>query len=380
MLNLHADNWFPEIQDEAVQFFNSQQEALKYIEQYDKIPKQIYEHFSNKGWFGILTEKRYGGIGLDEYAYAGLLRKIASFSSGLALNYAVHQVCLLKGIQYFGSNQLKEEVLPKASSGDKLFALCITEPGAGSDLSGIKTFAQRIEGGYSINGTKTLIVNAEYADYLLVAAIEDLVNPKKTMSLFIVENSPSNELYFEKINSLGNKGAALRKVHFRNVYVPEHHVLGNKGEGFKLLLNQIELDRIGGVVVALGIAEAAFQTALEYSKERKQFGKRIADFQGISFMLAEMASEIKVIDSLANSMLYEYKQGIQNSSTYSIGKLIAAKSVEKVTSMAIEICGGIGYTTKMPVERYYRDSKSVALGGGTIQIMKNIIGSQLLKS
>ncbi|MBY0404253.1 MAG: acyl-CoA dehydrogenase family protein, partial [Cyanobacteria bacterium] len=282
-------------------------------------------------------------------------------------------------IYSFGNEAQKRKYLPDIASGKKLAAYGLTEPNAGSDSGGTETTATRSGDKYLLNGAKIFITNANYAETFIATALTEKGVGTKGISAFIFEKNTPGFSLGSKDEKLGMRGSDWGSLQFDNAEIPAENLLGEEGKGFKYFMKTLDSGRISIGALGLGIAQGALDKALQYSKERRQFGKAISEFQAIQFMLADMAMEIEAARHLVYHAARLRMAGLPFSSEASMAKLFASEVAMKATSQAVQIHGGYGYTKDFPVERYFRDAKLCEIGEGTSEIQRMVIARNLIQ-
>jgi alkylation response protein AidB-like acyl-CoA dehydrogenase len=331
------------------------------------------------GLLGINVPESYRGAGLDSISAAIAMEELGWADGGTALVIAAHNGLGCAPIATFGNEDQKQKFLPPAASGSgKLAALALTEPGAGSDLQGIETQAIREEDEWIISGSKMWITNAGDSDYIIILARSRSGRDSKSMSMFIVP-SYSPGLHIdppEKKMGLGSSHS--NAISLEQVRVPKENLLGKEGDGLKQTLITLDGGRISIGAISVGIAQAAFEEATRYAKERKTFGKPIAEHQAIQWMLADAATEIHAARMMVYYAAWLKNQGESFTKAAAMAKLFATEMAERVTRNAIQVHGGYGYSREYPVERLYRDARLMTIGEGTSEVQRIVIARNVL--
>lgn len=341
-------------------------------------PMDIFKRMADLGLFGITVPEEYGGAGVDCYAYSIIMEELSKGYSAVADQCGlVELICTL--LTRYGTREQKEHYLRKTMTFESLVAYCITEAEAGSDVSGIKTTAAETKTGWSLSGSKLWINNGPIADIGVVLARTDPEKGHRGMSIFIVDLNAKGVTRGPKEHKMGQRASQVGALFFDNVHIPREALLGELNRGFYMMMGVLEKGRVGIGALAVGIAQAGLEAALEYSQTRKQFGSHISDFQGIQWMLAQMAMEI----SAARALVHKAAVMLDNQSTAtaacSMAKCFASDVAVRQTAEAVQIFGGSGYIQGYEVERLYRDAKITQIYEGTNQIQRTIIARQLLK-
>ena len=348
------------------------------IDKSDEYPWDIFELFHKEGILTMMVPEEYGGGGVNLTTSCLVAEEVAKGSAAVCLMVVVQGVGPI--FLSLGNQSQKRIYLPKIMDG-KIVGLGVTEPGAGSDPGSMKTRAERQGNHYIINGTKSLITNGPIADICFVFAVTRDGSESKGISAFIVEKSFPGFKAGKKEDKMGFRGNLTSDLIFENLVVPCENILGKEGEGFKLLMNEFNKLRSMIAAMALGIAEGALEYALQYAKERMQFNKPISEFQGIQFMLSDMATLIEASRGLiygATSMIDKNDTSPDNRKYVSMAKYFSSDMAMKVTTDAVQILGGYGYMRDHPVERMMRDAKLTQIFEGTSQIQKIIVSRCLL--
>ena len=344
-----------------------------------EFPTDWVELYRELGLFGIPFKPEYGGISGSALTLAVAVEELSKVDATAGLILAVQA---LGGYPFnvAASEEQKQKWIPKMASGEHLAAYALTEPGSGSDAAAMKTRAVKKGNSYLLNGSKIFITHGNVADVVVVFAVTDAAAGSRGTSAFIVERK-SDGFTSKKIkDKLGIRGSDTAELYFDDVVVPEENRLGAEGEGFKIALRVLDRSRPGVGAQALGIAAGALDYAAKYAKERQQFGHAIADFQGIQFMLADMATQVEAARGLvyhASSLIDDGSPGVTSMSA--MAKLFASDTAMRVTTDAVQILGGYGYIKEFPVERMMRDAKITQIYEGTNQIQRVVIGRHLLK-
>ena len=363
-----SKNWNPEIKESFKEFYTTEMRK-RVIEIEDKgfVDTDIFKKMAENGYFNASGEN----LPADIFDFAAVLKEVAKVSGSWALAYHINILSSYAISTAVQDKDIKEKYLKAIKEDGKVCAFALTEPAHGSDLSSLDTKITEHDKAYILSGDKKYIVNGINAELFIVAGQkEDAV-----YTLLVDKEENPQGITVKKLNALGVKGSGLASVNFSNVYAGEGNVIGRK---LVDVLNLINFDRIGSIIMALGMAESAFEKALSHIRQRKQFGKSIGDFQGVQFIVAEMASSLKIIDHLVDLTLRDFSRNEVNVLSLSINKLECTRLMEEIVSKSIDLMGGSGYLEEFEVARIYRDSKSVAIGGGTREVLKNLIGKQMV--
>lgn len=342
-------------------------------------PKTILQKMGELGLMGIPISEEYGGAGMDFMSYIIAINEISKVSPTLGVILSVHTSVGTNPIVYFGTEEQKRKYVPKLAAGKNLGAFCLTEQSSGSDAASLKSKAVAVkEGGqYRINGSKVFITNGGEADVFIVFASTDPQKGSKGISAFIVEKGTTGLIIGKDERKMGLHGSSTVQVTFEDMKVPAANLLGKEGEGFKIAMANLDAGRIGIAAQALGIAEGAMEHAVRYAKSREQFGKPIAEQQGIGFKLAEMATSIEASRLLVYRAAFLRSQGLKSGKEAAMAKLFASRTAVEVAIEAVQVFGGYGYTTDYPVERYFRDAKVTEIYEGTSEIQRMVISKSL---
>ena len=349
------------------------------IDEEHRFPEENVAKMQELGFFGIPFDEEYGGIGLDTLTYVLCVEELSKCCASTGVIVSAHTSLCADAINKFGSEEQKEKYLVPLASGEKLGAFALTEPDAGTDASGQKTVAVKDGDEYVLNGTKIFITNAGHADTYVVVAMTDKSQGTKGISAFIVEKGMPGFDFGTKEDKMGIKASSTMELVFRDCRVPAENMLGEEGKGFKYAMQTLDGGRIGIAAQALGIAEGALNKAIKYVKERQQFGRPIAKFQNTQFKIAEMAIEIEAARHLVYKAATLKDAGENYSVAAAEAKLKAARTAMDVTTKAVQLFGGYGYSKEYEVERMMRDAKITEIYEGTSEVMLMVVGGALLR-
>ena len=347
-------------------------------ERNSQFPSNIINKLADLGFLGHFVPEEYGGSNLDFLSYIVSIEEISKACASTAIIVSAHNSLVCSPIIEFGTKEQKLKYLPELSNGNNLGCFALSEPEAGSDAASIKTTATKEGDYYILNGTKSWITNGSEADIAIVFAFTD--KPKKTrgISSFIVDlNTPGVQIGKAE-HKLGIKASSTTQIIFDNCEIPKENLLAKEGEGFKVAMKTLDGGRIAVAAQAVGISQAALESAIKYSKERRSFGESISNFQGIQFMIADMTTKIEAARLLTWKAATLKSLGQKYTKQSAMAKLYAAETAMWVTTKAIQIHGGNGYTTDFPVERYFRDAKVTEIYEGTSEIQRIVIARQTL--
>jgi acyl-CoA dehydrogenase len=358
-------------------FANS--EIAPFVEKMEQgeFPREILRKMGELGLMGIPVPEKYGGSEMDFVSYIIAINEISKVSATVGVILSVHTSVGTNPILYFGSEEQKQKYLPKLASGEYLGAFCLTEPSSGSDAASLKTRAVRNRDHYLLNGSKVFITNGGEADIYIVFASTEPKLGTKGIAAFIVEKGTPGLVIGKDERKMGLHGSRTVQLTFENMRVPVENLLGVESEGFKIAMANLDVGRIGIAAQALGIAEAALTAATDYAKGRQQFGKPIAAQQGVGFKLADMATNVEAAKLLIYRSADMRAKGLKCGQEASMAKLFASKTAVEVTTEAIQVFGGYGYTEDYPVERYFRDAKVTEIYEGTSEIQRIVISKYL---
>ncbi|HDD64529.1 MAG TPA: acyl-CoA dehydrogenase [Firmicutes bacterium] len=345
----------------------------------ETFPWDIVEVMAQSDLFGVFIPEEYGGMGFGVFELCLVIEELSRICGGIALAYAGTALGTFPIIM-FGNEEQKKKYLPPIARGEKLAAFAVTEPEAGSDITTLSTTAKKEGDYYILNGTKQWITNGGEADIYVVIAQTDKSKGARGSTAFILEKGMEGFEFGKKEKKLGIRASATRELIFNNCKVPKENVLGREGMGFLITIKNFDTSRPGVAAQALGIAQGAYEAALEYAHQRKQFGQPISSFQAIQHMLADMATLIEAARALIYQTAKMIDSGAKNYSKESaMCKLFASDVAMKVTTDAIQIFGGYGYMKDYPVEKMFRDAKITQIYEGTNQIQRNVIALELIK-
>jgi butyryl-CoA dehydrogenase len=350
------------------------------IDASDEFPDDLFRRMGELGIIGLPFPEKYGGAGCDYMSLVIALEEIARVSGSMAITLDAQTSLFCEPVYLFGTEAQKETYLTPAARGEKIGAFGLTEPQAGSDAGATSTRAVRDEASneWIINGQKIFITNGSIADYVVITAKTDPEAGARGISAFIVERGTPGFEPGRDEKKMGLKGSVTSELFFEDCRIPAENLLGKENEGFKQFLTTLDAGRVAIAAMAVGLAQGAFDKALAYAQERQQFGRTIAKFQAIQWMLAEMATDIDAARLLVNRAAEMRAQGERFTKEAAMAKLFATEMSERVCYKAIQIHGGYGYVREYEVERMYRDQRLCAIGEGTNQIQRLVIARQIL--
>ncbi len=342
-------------------------------------PFAVIKKAGELGLTGAIFPEELGGAGLGYIEYAIIIEELARVDPSVALIIAAHNSLCTNHIYLAGNEEQRRRYIPKLAKGEWIGCWSLTEPEAGSDAAGTRTTAVHKNGNWILNGGKTFTTNAQYADVCVAMAVTDRSASQHGISAFILEKDAPGFRVGKKENKLGMRASATGEVLFNDCHLAESQLLGKQGEGFVDSLRVLDGGRISIAALALGTAQGAFDAALKYSKQRKQFGRFISEFQAIQHKLADMATDIEAARWLVYSAGAKKDAGKRVTKESAMAKLFASEMAVKVADQALQIHGGYGFIKDYPVEKFYRDVKLCTIGEGTSEIQRLVIARQLLK-
>ncbi|CAA9478310.1 MAG: Acyl-CoA dehydrogenase, short-chain specific [uncultured Segetibacter sp.] len=343
-----------------------------------EFPLEVFKKLGELGLMGILVPEEYGGAGLSYFEYNAAIQEISKVCGSIGLSVAAHNSLCTGHILLFANDEQKRKYLPKLAAGDFLGAWGLTEPNTGSDAGNMKTTAIRKGDEWVLNGTKNWITHGISGDVAVVIARTGEPRTSGNSTAFIVERGAPGFSGGKKENKLGMRASETAEMIFDNCRISDLQRIGEVGDGFRQAMKVLDGGRISIAALSLGIARGAFEAALQYSKERYQFDKPISSFQGISFKLADMATEIEAAELLTQQACDLKIRGKKMTLQAAMAKYYASEAAVKVSAEAVQIFGGYGYTKDFPVEKFYRDSKLCTIGEGTSEIQKIVIAREVL--
>lgn len=342
-------------------------------------PKEVLHHAGSMGFMGVLVPETYGGAGLGYFEYTAIIEEISKIDASIGLSIAAHNSLCTNHILQFGSEEQKHRWLPKLAAGEWIGAWGLTEHNTGSDAGGMNSTAVRDGDDWIINGTKNFITHGSSGDIAVVVVRTGKKGDSHGMTAFAIERGTPGFYAGKKENKLGMRASETAELVFDQCRIPDENRLGEVGDGFIQSMKILDGGRISIAALSLGIARGAYEASLKYSSERIQFGKPINSFQGISFKLAQMATDIEASELLMHKACYEKNLGRRMTKISAMCKLFASETCVRVANEAVQIFGGYGYSKEFPVEKYLRDSKLCTIGEGTSEIQKVVIAKQILK-
>jgi alkylation response protein AidB-like acyl-CoA dehydrogenase len=342
-----------------------------------EFPTEIFKQLADMGMMGLPFDEEYGGAGADTVSFAIVTEELSRACASTGITYSAHISLGGAPINLFGTEEQKHKYLTPICTGESFGAFGLTEPNAGSDAGGTQTHAKEYGDDFIINGSKVFITNASHAKQLAITAITGMKDGKKEVSAIIVPTDAEGFTIIDNYEKMGLNASNTTELVLENVRVPKENLLGKRGEGFRQFLVTLDGGRIGIGAMAVGVAQAAFEKALKYSKERKQFGKPLSDFQITQFKLADMAMKIELARTMVHKAAWLKDQGRAFTKEASMCKLYASEIAMQVADQAVQIHGGYGYMKEYEVERYMRDAKLLEIGEGTSEIQRMVIARHL---
>lgn len=378
---------------DSIHLSESEKDVLKYVTQFAQnevkplareidtnmtVPKKIIDRMNELGLFASYIPEEYGGAGLSFSFLVRVIEELSKACPSTALVLDGALTLFAEPVLMFGSDELKKKYLSKVAKG-AVGGLALTETSAGSDAAAIKTTAEKKGDKYVINGNKTFISNGGIAEFFVVDTVTDKSKGYKGITTFVVDTGTPGFEIGREIRKMGIRGSSTVELSFNNVEVPESNMVGKLNEGFKVVMETLDAGRIGIAAQALGIAQTAFDEALDYIKGRKQFGKNLSEFQGLKFLIADMATQLEAARILTYRAADMWTAGEDTIRISSMAKLSASDMAMRVTTDSLQLFGGYGFTTDLDAERHMRDAKITQIYEGTNQIQREIIARELLK-
>jgi len=356
-----------------------QQQAILEWDEAQAFPVDIFKEMGALGLMGVLVPEEYNGAGQSYLEYVTAISEVAKHCGAIGLSMAAHNSLCTGHILQFGNESQKRKYLPKLATAEFIGAWGLTEPNTGSDAMNMKCVAKKEGDHWVINGTKCWITHGKSGDVAVVIARTGDVRDSHGMSAFIVERGTPGFTAGKKENKLGMRASETAEMIFDHCVVPAENMLGQEGDGFIQAMKVLDGGRISIAALSLGIAKGAYEAALKYAKEREQFDQPIANFQGISFKLADMYTQIEAAELLTMQAADMKNRGVKMTKEAAMAKYYASEVAVRVANEAVQIFGGYGYTKDFPVEKYYRDAKLCTIGEGTSEIQKIVIAREALK-
>lgn len=378
-MNFQADELTNQVAQTAREF--ALQHIKSHVMEWDEaqvFPIDVFKELGKLGMMGVLVPQEYGGAGLGYFEYNAIIQEISKVCGSIGLSVAAHNSLCTNHILSFGTEAQKKQWLPKLATAEWLGAWGLTEPNTGSDAGNMKTTAVKEGDHWVLNGTKSWITHGKSGDVAVVICRTGEPRTSGNSTTFVVERGTPGFTAGKKENKLGMRASETAEMIFDNCRIPDSNRLGEVGDGFRQAMKILDGGRISIAALSVGIAKGAYEAALQYSQERYQFDKPIASFQGISFKLADMATEIAAADLLIWQCCDRKQRGEKVTKEGAMAKYYASEIAVKTANEAVQIFGGYGYTKDFPVEKYYRDAKLCTIGEGTSEIQKLVISREVL--
>jgi len=374
------DPQYKEIRDMAAKFADSEVAPIAAeIDHKGKIPEALVAKLAENGFMGIYIPEEYGGSGMDYMSYSIIVEELSRACASTGVLVSAHSSLATWPIIQYGTEDQKKKYLPKLASGEWIGCFCLSEPNAGSDAASLTTYAEDKGDHWEINGTKNWITNGKEAKLAIVFAKTRKTEDHKGMSCFIVETSTPGFQVMKEEDKLGIKGSSTTQIVFEKVKVPKENLLGKMEKGFSIGLATLDGGRIGIASQALGIGEAAFRYARRYATERVQFGKPISELQAIQFIIADMSTKLAASRLLIANASWKKDNGESYGKEAAQAKVFASEAAMWITTKAIQVLGGNGYTKEFPCERYFRDAKITEIYEGTSEVQRLVIAANEFK-
>jgi alkylation response protein AidB-like acyl-CoA dehydrogenase len=377
-----------QLNDEQLQLRKSvrefaEREIAPHVMEWDEaaqFPMEIVKELGRLGLMGIVFPSEYGGAGMGYMEYAMAIEELSRVDGSVGIIVAAHTSLCSNHIYLAGNEAQKQKYIPKLATGEFIGAWGLTEPNSGSDAGGARCSAVRKGNHWTLNGTKTFITNGSYADVYVVVAVTDKTSGTHGLSAFVVEKGTKGFRPGKKENKLGLRASDTSELIFEDCEIPLDHLLGKEGDGFIDAMRILDGGRISIAALGLGMAQGAYESALKYSKQRKQFGKTISEFQAIQWKLADMATEIDAARLLTQRAAWLKDNDMKTTLESSMAKLYTSEVAVRAANEAVQIHGGYGFIKDYPAEKFYRDVKLCTIGEGTSEIQRMVISRQILKS
>jgi alkylation response protein AidB-like acyl-CoA dehydrogenase len=360
----------------------AEREMLPHVLKWDEechFPAHVVKELGKMGVMGMIFPAEYGGAGLGYVEYVLAIEELSRVDGSIGITVAAHNSLSANHIFQVGNEEQKRKYIPRLASGEWLGCWGLTEPGSGSDAGGARTSAVRAKGGWVLNGTKTFITNGRHADVIVAIAVTDKTAHTHGLSAFVLEKGTKGYRPGKEENKLGLRASDTSELIFEDCWVPDDALLGKEGDGFIDAMRILDGGRISIAALALGMAQGAYDAALRYSRQRKQFGRLISEFQAIQWKLADMATEIDAARLLTMRAASMKDAGLKTTMESSMAKLFAGEVAVKCANESVQIHGGYGFVKDYPAEKFYRDVKLCTIGEGTSEIQRLVIARQLLK-
>ncbi|GGH76808.1 alkylation response protein AidB-like acyl-CoA dehydrogenase [Filimonas zeae] len=379
-MNFQPDEITQQVKQTARDF--AKQHILPHVMEWDEaqiFPEALFKELGKLGMMGVLVPEKYGGSGLSYYEYKVVIEEIAKVCGAVGLSVAAHNSLCVGHLLYFGNEAQKQKYLPALASGEHLGAWALTEPSTGSDAGNMKCVAVQDGNDWVLNGTKCWITHGRSCNVAVIIARTGEPRSKNNSTAFVIEKGTPGFSGGKKENKLGMRASETAEIILDNCRISDENRLGEVGDGFHQAMKVLDGGRISIASLSLGIAKGAYEAAVKYAQERHQFEQPISHFQGISFKLADMATEIEAADLLTLQACHLKNTGQPMTKQAAMAKYYASEVAVKVANEAVQVFGGYGYTKDFPVEKHYRDAKLCTIGEGTSEIQKVVIAREVLK-
>ncbi len=347
-------------------------------DEHEEIPAEVYKEGAELGFFSLSIPEEYGGLGVDPLAYAAAMEELARGSASFQVCSTVHNSLVCAGISKFGTEEQKKRLLPDMAAGKRIGAYCLSEPGSGTDAGSLSTMAEDKGDHWLVNGTKSWVTNGGFAEVFLTFVSTNKEAGSRGITCLLVEKGMPGFQIGKKEKKMGLRASDTRELGFVNAKIPKSATLGFVGGGFKIAMAQLDAGRIGIAAQAVGIAQAAFEEAVSYSKQRKQFGKRLSEFQLTQAKIADMATNISAARLLVYQAAAKLGKGEKCTQEASMAKSFASRIANKACFDAVQIHGGNGFIREFPVERFYRDVRVTEIYEGTTEVQSLIVAREAL--
>lgn len=343
-----------------------------------EMPAELLKETAELGYFGLLAPEEYGGLGVDSLSYALTIEEISKACAAHAITLSVHNSLVIKAIKGFGTEEQKKKYLPQLAAGEIIGAYSLSEPGAGTDAGSLQCRAIRSGDSYVLNGTKSWVSSAGYASVFIVFVLTNPEQGKHGVSCLIVEKGAAGMSLGQSEKKMGLRASDTRELSFIDCKIPVGQLLGEENRGLRVAFSLLDAGRIGVAAQALGIAQAAYDEAVSYARERKQFNQPLINFQATQFKIAEMATRIDAARLLTYRAAVMFDSGVSCLKEISMAKLFASQTANFVANEAVQIHGGYGYVKEYPVERYFRDARVTEIYEGTTEAQKMVISRAII--
>lgn len=355
-------------------------EIAPYSDEWDKkevFPQGLFKKFAEINILGLTSEEEYGGSNLDAVAMCSVMEELSYYDPGICLSYLAHELLFVHNLHQNGTKNQKEKYLPKAIKGEIVCGMAMTEPNFGSDATGMATRAEKKDDHYLLNGSKMFITNGPNGDVFLVYCRSG--EPHKDLSLFIVEKEFEGFEKGRKLSKMGMRASETGELIFNNCKVPSENLVGEESRAIKPMMRNLDIERVGLAAMSLGIARASRDIAYRYAKERIQFGKPIIEFQAVSHKIADLDTQYLAAESLVYESALKIDKGLRARRESAAAKIFSSEVATRSALLAIQVLGGYGYIREFPIERLMRDAKLLEIGGGTSEILRNVVVKELEK-